>query len=137
MPSISNVKLAIVKGTGGSRRKVTVSYTMCFTSCEILAGAVFTEKVVLRGDDPIWDDDLTTIRNVCVRASKDCIDRKVTVNVSRSTLDEDGDTVIFGIPIHAAKDEIYARVSLKPFVPASRTSDSNNVSGQFGAAGND
>lgn len=137
MPSISNVRLAIAKGTGGSRRKVTVSYTMCFTPCEILAGSVFTEKVVLRGDDLVWDHNLTTIRNLCVRASKDCIDRKITVNVSRSTLDEDGDTVIFGIPIFADKDEIYARVTLTPFVPPSRTTDSNSVSGQFGAAGND
>lgn len=137
MPSISNVRLAIAKGTGGNRRKVTVTYTMCFTSCEVLAGSVFTEKVRLRGDDPIWDDDLTTIRNVCVRANKECIDRKITVNVSRSTLDEDGDTVIFGIPVFADKDEIYARVTLTPFVPSSRTTDSNSVSGQFGAAGND
>ena len=137
MPSISNVKLAIVKGTGGSRRKVSVSYTMCFTSCEILAGSTFTEKVSLRGDDPIWDDHLTNIRNSCVKATKECIDRKITSMVSRSVLDEDGDTVIFGVPIFADRDNIYARVELKPFVAASRTVDSNEVSGQFGAAGND
>ena len=137
MPSITNVSLDIKKGTGGAKRKVTVSYRLCFTPCEILAGSVFIEKVVLRGDDPIWDDNLVTIRNVCVRANKDCIDRKIVTDVSRRALDEDGDTVIFGIPIFADRDEIYARVSLTPFNPSSRTADSNSVFGQFGAAGND
>ena len=137
MPSISNVTLAIAKGTGGAKRKVTVSYKMCFTSCEVLAGSVFIEKVLLRGDDPIWDDNLATIRNTCVKASPKCIDRKFSVDVSRRSLDEDGDTVIFGIPIFSDRDEIYARVSLTPFVPSSRTSDSNIVTGQFGAAGSD
>jgi|KBSSwiS6_1023812.scaffolds.fasta_scaffold00673_9 hypothetical protein len=137
MPSITNVRLDIAKRTGGTKRKVTVTYTLCFSACEILAGSVFTERVVLRGDDPIWDNNLATIRSVCVRANKDCIDRKITVDVSRRTLDEDGDTVILGIPVWADRDEIYARVSLTPFVPSSRTVDSNNVYGQFGAAGND
>lgn len=137
MPSISNVRLEIAKRTEGSKRKVTVSYKMCFTHCEVLAGSVFIEKVVLRGDDPIWDDHLTTIRNVCVKAQRDCIDRKITVEVSRRALDEDGDTVIFGVPVHADRDEIYARVSLTPFNPPSRTTDSNSVHGQFGAAGDD
>ncbi len=137
MPSISNVKLDIAKRTGDSKRKVTVTYTLCFSPCEILDGTVFTEKVVLRGDDPIWDDNLTTLRTACVRASKDCIDRKVVANVSRRTLDEDGDTVIFGIPVFADRDEIYARVSLTPYAPSSRSVDSNNVYGQFGAAGSD
>lgn len=136
MPSISNVRLEIEKHTGGARRKVTVSYKMCFSPCEILAGSVFTEKVVLRGDD--WlDNNLITLRSQCVRANKDCIDRKFSVNVLRSTLDEDGDTVIFGFPVWADRDELYARVSLTPFVPGSKTADSNNVYGQFGAAGND
>jgi hypothetical protein len=137
MPSISNVKLDIAKGTGGSKRKVSVSYTMCFSTCEVLAGSVFTEKVVLRGDDLIWDSNLATIRNSCVKSQKECIDRKFSVLVSRSRLDEDGDTVIFGIPVFAARDEIYARVSLTPFAPSSRTTDSNVVTGQFGAAGSD
>lgn len=137
MPSISNVRLDIAKRTEGSKRKVTVTYTMCFTHCEVMAGSVFIERVVLRGDDPIWDDNLSTIRNVCVKAQRDCIERKIAVEVSRRTLDEDGDTVILGFPIHASRDEIYARVSLTPFTPSSRTTDSNTVTGQFGAAGND
>lgn len=137
MPSISNVRLDIAKRTDGSKRKVTVTYKLCFTHCEVLDGTVFIERVDLRGDDPIWDDYLTTIRNVCVKAQRDCIERKITTEVSRRTLDEDGDTVIFGIPVHADRDEIYARVSLTPFQPVSRTTDSNSVHGQFGAAGND
>lgn len=137
MPSISNVHLDIEKGKGGDRRKVTVTYRLCFTACEILAGSVFVEKTILRGNDPIWDDNLVTLRNQCVKASKDCIDRSIVRHVSRRTLDEDGDTIIFGIPIFADQDELYAHVTLTPFVPNTRTANSNEVRGQFGAAGND
>ncbi len=137
MATVSNVNLKIKKGGDGSRRKVTVTYRLCFTTCEVLAGSVFIEHVSLRGDDPIWDDHLTTLRNRCVKAERGCIDREIVRHVSRSTLDEDGDTVIFGIPVHAARDEIYARVKLTPFSPSGSNSDSNIVTGQFGAAGND
>lgn len=137
MATVSNVNLDIQHGGRGRFRTVTVTYRLCFTSCEVLAGTVFVEQINLRGDDPVWDDHLTRIRNVCVKAEQGCIDRTITTRVSRSTLDEDGDTIIFGIPIHAARDEIYARVSLTPYTPTGSTSDSNIVTGQFGAAGND
>jgi len=137
MATISNVNLAIQHGGGGNRRQVTVSYRLCFSSCEVMAGSTFVETVDLRGDDPLWDDHLARIRNNCVKAEKGCIDRRITTTVSRSTLDEDGDTVILGIPIHAARDEIYARVKLTPFSPSGSTAHSNIVTGQFGAAGND
>lgn len=137
MATVSNVRLSIQKGGEGSRRTVTVKYTICFTSCEVLAGSVFVEKVTLRGDDPFFDDHLFTMRNTCVQAEKGCVERSITRRVSRNTLDEDGDTVIFGIPIFADRDEIYARVKLTPFSPSGATSDSNIVFGQFGAAGSD
>ncbi|MDH5398173.1 MAG: hypothetical protein OEX02_08510 [Cyclobacteriaceae bacterium] len=137
MATVSNVNLTIQKGGDGSRRRVKVTYRICFSSCEVLAGSVFVEQVKLRGDDPIWDDHLTTLRSRCVKAEKGCVDREIIASVSRSTLDEDGDTVIFGIPIFADRDEIYARVSVTPFSPSGSTADSNIVTGQFGAAGND
>lgn len=137
MATISNLNLAVQKGGDGSRRQVSVSYRVCFSSCELLAGSTFVENVTLRGDDPIWDNHLITLRNSCVKAERGCVDRKITVSVSRSTLDEDGDTIIFGIPIIADRDELYARVKLTPFTPGSSQSDSNIVTGQFGAAGND
>ena len=137
MATISNVRLSVQKGGNSSRRRVDVSYTVCYSACEVLAGSVFVEKVQLRGDDPIWDDNLVTMRNTCVKAERGCVEREVSRFVSRRTLDEDGDTVIFGIPIHADRDELYARVTLTPFSPGSSAANSNIVTGQFGAAGND
>ena len=137
MATVRNVHLDIERGDG-SRRTVTVRWEVCFTHCEALAGSVFVETVTLRGDDPIWDDHLTTISNRCVKAERaGCHERRIVRQVSRSVLDEDGDTVIFGIPIHAARDEIYARVCLEPFRPSGACANSNIETGQFGAAGND
>lgn len=140
MPSVNNVKLTIDKGgdsRSGSNRRVRVTYTLSFSGTEVLAGSVFRERVTLRGDDPVWDDHLTEFHAGAVRAASGSVSRSFTRNVSRSTLDEDGDTVIFGIPIFADRDEIYARVELTPFVPSSGSGNSNTVTGQFGAAGND
>lgn len=137
MASVSNVVLAVQKGGEGSRRKVTVTYKICFSECEALAGSVFLERVALRGDDPVWDDNLATLRNACVKAQRGCVDRTVSAFVSRRTLDEDGDTVIFGVPIFADTDELYAKVELTPFAPLGSTGSSNIVTGQFGAAGSD
>jgi hypothetical protein len=134
MASVRNVRLQIERGEG-ARRTVTVSWENCFSGCEVLAGSVFIETVVLRGDDPIFDDHLITLSNRCVKAEKeDCVDRRIRRRVSRSVLDEDGDTVIFGIPIFADRDEIYARVRLVPFSPSGDSGTSNIVTGQFGAA---
>jgi hypothetical protein len=136
--SVRNVRLEVEKGGEGSRRTVTVTWENCFARCEALAGSVFVETVTLRGDDLLFDDHLTTLSRRCVRAdAAGCDDRSIRRRVSRSTLDEDGDTVIFGIPIHADRDELYARVSLEPYEPSGDRSDSNLVYGQFGAAGSD
>jgi hypothetical protein len=135
MATVSNVQLKIDRiKDQPNRRTVTVTYRVCFTSCEALAGSVFKETVSLRGDDPIWDDNVTEIHSGCIKAQKGCVDRKYSKNVSKSTLDEDGDTVIFGIPIFADRDELYGRVKLTPFSPAGSQADSNLVTGQFGAA---
>jgi hypothetical protein len=96
--------------------------------------SVFLEKVTLRGDDPIFDNDLITLRNRCVRAQSGCIEREISREVSRSRLDEDPDTVILGV-VFGDRDEIYARVKLTPFSPSGTTGDSNVVKGQFGPAG--
>lgn len=140
MPSINNVRLTIDKGgdsRSSSKRRVRVTYSISFSGIEALAGSVFRERVRLMGDDPIWDDNLTEIHSGSVRAGSSSVNRSITADVSRSTLDEDGDTVIFGIPIWADRDEIFARVELTPFVPSSASASSSTVSGQFGAAGND
>ncbi len=132
MATVSNVHLDIGREQSGDRRSVTVSYRVCFTSCEALAGSTFVEKVSLRGDDPIWDDYLITLRNTCVKAQEGCVDRKVTTVVSENTLDEDGDTIILGWVISRNRDEVYARVNLTPYSPSGDEADSNIVTGQFG-----
>lgn len=135
MATISNIRLTIGAGDRTNRRRVTVTYRVCFSSCEALAGSVFTEKVTLRGDDPVWDDTLITLRNSCIKAQRGCVDREVVANVAESTLDEDPDTIILGWVI-GNKDEVYARVTLTPFQPSSSQGDSNQVSADFGPAGN-
>ena len=137
MATISNVSLSIQKGGSGTSRQVVVRYRLCFTSCEALAGSVFVENVALRGDDPIFDDHLTTLRNSCVKAERECLDRTLVANVSRSTLDEDGDTIILGWPVWADTDEVYARITLTPFTPSGSSANSNIATGQWGAAGSD
>ncbi|MCX4242930.1 hypothetical protein [Paraliomyxa miuraensis] len=133
MPTITNLELSIDKGTGGQRRKVTVRYRINFNSSERLAGTVFRERVSLRGDDALSDDDLTTIYNNNVKAPVDptFIERTIVRMVSRDRIDEDSDFVL------ADRDEIYARVRLEPFSPGSVQGDSNLVYGQFGGMGSD
>ncbi len=134
MATVSNVRLAIEReGTGFSHVRVT--YRVCFAQCEAMGGTVFVENVMLRGDDPIWDDNLITLRNTCMRAVNGCVDREWSGRISNRILDEDPDTIIFGWVI-GNKDEIYARVRLTPFVPSGSQGDSNIVSSNFGPAGN-
>lgn len=136
MPTIANLSLKIDPTVQtGNRRKVTVSYQLRFTAREELAGVVFEERVQLRGDDPVFDDDrggplLTTF----VKATPANVTRNLTKMVSSSVLDEDGDTIILGVPIAALRDEIYARVTLRPFVPTGALADSAPQKGQFGPA---
>jgi len=135
MATTNNVQLHIERiPRQDNRRRVTVTYKVCFTNCEVLAGSVFKETVTLRGDDPIFDDHVLDLHSGCIKAQKGCVERKFSKTVSKSRLDEDGDTVIFGFPIFADRDELYARVRITPFSPTGSTADSNLVVGQFGAA---
>jgi len=137
MATVNGVSLSIKKGKGRNRREVTVSYTLCFTSCEILAGSVFHEKVTLWGeDDTTPDDKLCVLSRACVKATTPTLKRTLTQSISRSILDEDPDVVLFGLR-WARQDKIYARVDLTPFSPRGSSGCSNSVKGQFGAAGDD
>lgn len=133
MATINNIRLEI-EDAGRRRSRVTVRYRVCFSNCEAMANSTFREKVTLRGDDPIWDDHLTTLRNTCIRATQGCVERTITREVADSTLDEDPDTIIFGWVI-GNKDEVYARVTLSPFTPSGSNGDSNIVKSNFGPAG--
>jgi hypothetical protein len=133
MATVSRVTMRI-EDAGNNRSRVRLTYRVCFSNCEAMAGSTFVERVTLRGDDPVWDDHLITLRNSCIRAQNGCIDRELTRTVSNNVLDEDKDTIIFGWVI-GNKDEVYARVRLEPFQPSGSSGDSNIVSAHFGPAG--
>ena len=106
-----------------------------------LCGSTFVADVYLRGDDPIWDDHLIRLSHGCVKAARGCPEFSLQRSVSRSTLDEDGDTIIeiFGVKLLeiADRDEVYARVELRPFQAVGDAANSNVVTGQWGSAGGD
>ncbi len=125
MATIARLKLEIKKGS--SESQVTVSYDLCFMHCERLAGSVFIENVKLMGDDWLNDDNLYTLsHHTCIKApsSKVCIPRKFTKTLKNSVLDEDDS-------FFNRKDEVYARVTITPFVPSSKKADSNIISSYF------
>ncbi len=135
MPSISGLKLSIGAGSTSSKRKVTVTYKISFSSGEVMDNSVFTERVTLRGDDPVWDDHQKTILSQYTRAQSGGIDRAIVREVSKSVLDEDPDTIILGFVI-GNRDEIYARVAFTPFNPSGKQRDSNIIKRHFGQASN-
>jgi hypothetical protein len=146
MATVSNVTLDIQHGgpgaplPGGPGRTVTVTYRVCFTRCEILAGTTFAETVRLFGQDPGVEEPLSSffqpLFRGCVAApgrneNRTCVDREMTGQVLRSRLDEDADLM------GQVSDEVFARVTLTPFAPTGSTGDSNVVSGQWGPLGGD
>ncbi|HHL18553.1 MAG TPA: hypothetical protein ENJ33_02335 [Thiothrix sp.] len=133
MATINGVRLDIDR-MDDNRSHVNLSYRICFSQCEAMAGSVFVENVTLRGDDPIWDDHLLTLHNRCIKAKPGCIRRKFSRIVSNKVLDEDPDTIIFGWVI-GNKDEVYARVRLTPFSANGSQGDSNVEKAHFGPAG--
>jgi hypothetical protein len=134
MATVSNIRLQIGQEEQRNRRRVTVSYRVCFSNCEAMADSVFRETVTLRGEDPFWDQHLITLRSTCIEAIQGCRDRSVIANVAESVLDEDKDTIILGWVL-GNEDEVYARVTLTPFTPSGSSGDSNIVRADFGPAG--
>lgn len=134
MPSVSNVTLRISR-LNDNQSRVTVSWRVCFSNCEAVAGSAFIERVQLRGDDLLIDDDLgPPLSSQCVKAQPGCVNKSITRTVSNGRLDEDRDTIILGVVI-GAKDEIYARLTYSPFIASGTSADSNTVSEHFGPAG--
>ncbi len=134
MATVTNVTLEIGPADSRNRRRVEVRWTVCFSRCEAMAASVFRERVALRGDDPVWDDHLITLRSDCIRASQGCVERRLVRMVASSTLDEDPDTIILGWVI-GNRDEVYARVCLEPFEPHGDCGSSPTVTADFGPAG--
>ena len=108
MANINNLKLDIKKGS--RRSKVTVTYDICFSHCEVMDNTTFIETLRLKGDDawPNPDDNLIVLKNSCVSATKRCLKRKFVNTIANSILNEDDSIFNRG-------DEVYAHVKLTPF----------------------
>lgn len=138
MATISNLQLTIDNIHAQPHlRRVKVTYQIHFNSAERMANSVFREKVTLHGDDAGPADTLLhTIRNGYIQATQNPVPRNIEISIARQTLDEDPDTMIGGMPVGDYLDEVYARVSLTPFVPASVNLNSSPVIGTHGEYGN-
>ena len=134
MASIRNLKLSINK-MAGAKSEVSVSYDIVFSALEAAAGATYHEKVVLRGDDVLMDENLgPALLSQVVKAHSSTIHRKITKMVSNKDLDEDPDTILLGFVLRR-EDELYARVTLAPFMALPVKADSDTVKADLGLGG--
>lgn len=130
MAAIRNLSLSINNVAGGMS-DVTVTYEVVFSRPEILTGATFMERVGLRGSDIGLDDDLMPdLLNRTTRAQAAPIRRTVTRRVADEALDEDRDALIGAVLMR--QDEVFARVTLTPFLAMPASAKSNIVIGSFG-----
>ena len=139
MPTITEVRLDVTDTTEADERLVTVEYDFIISNQDVFAGTVFLERVSLWGDDRNEGGGVERLSNVRRRLIK-CGDlkpgpqtRTATRKISKQTLDEDADTI--GATWTLVPDELFARVSLQPFVANSVEMDSDPVPGQFGEEG--
>ena len=124
MPKIENVSLVIKDEGKPDVRHVTVSYDLTWWWREKKAGSSFIERVYLFSDE---GDNLQRLRVRTLRADNvpDGV-RTIESDVLTSILNEDPDTAETLV-----RDEVFARVSLAPFVPRSAESDSEIFKGWF------
>ena len=134
MASIRDVNLTVSPGRTSTRRTVSLSYEIHFTIPEVLSACVFRERVTLRGEDPIFEDHVTTLLDWWVRAESSPIFRTIVRQVSLSPMDADSETVVLGYAF-IGEDELFANVELMPFSPGGSEAFSNIVRGRFGAPG--
>jgi hypothetical protein len=93
---------------------------------------MYHEKVVLRGDDLLMDEDLgPALLSQPIKAQSSTVRRRITKMVSNKDLDEDRDTIVLGFVLDH-DDELYARVTLIPFLPMPAKADSDSVKASFG-----
>lgn len=120
MPTISNIVLTIRPATSPNY-VARVAYTVRFSSIEIDARSTFTEKITLLGDDPLFNDVLSTIGNGTIVATSSSMSRSYERVVSRSVLNEDPE----------GGDELFARIELTPFTAVKASANSRNIEGSY------
>lgn len=130
MAEIRNLSLTIDRHPVTSQ--VHVNYELHFETSELQEQ--FVERVVLRGQDPLRDDNLAPLLlpDTVFTPGTAVVPRSINMSFPTRTLDEDRD-LLWPIVIRN-EDEIYARVSLAPLEEAGATvvRDSNVVKNQFG-----
>lgn len=131
MAAIRNVTLTINK-LNETLSEVIVEYDVIFSRAEIQAGSIFVERVSLRGSDVLNDDELAPgMVNQLVQA-QDSMPRRVIRGVAANKLlDEDRDRSVLGMVLER-EDEVYAQVSVMPFVPRGAMAKSEPVRAQLG-----
>ncbi|HSN97133.1 MAG TPA: hypothetical protein VLS89_02510 [Candidatus Nanopelagicales bacterium] len=131
MAAIQNVTLIINK-LDERRSEVVVEYDMSFSPAEIQAGSIFVERIGLRGNDPLFDDDIAPgLVSQLVQAQPNVPRRAVRRIIPTRLLDEDRDRSLLGLLL-AREDELIAQVSLMPFMPRGATASSQPVEANFG-----
>ena len=139
MATISNLELGVIDAATPDERLVTVTYELSIPPKEALAGTVFLETISLWGDDRTEGGDvdfLRKVRNRLIKADElgaGTHVRTVTRKISKQTLDEDAEITSGGQDLDV--DELFARVSVRPFVAKSAEMDSDTVRGLFGPEG--
>jgi hypothetical protein len=134
MAAIRNVTLTINK-LDEMKSEVIVEYDLIFSRAEIQAGSIFVERVGLRGADVVNDDELApALMNQLVQAEEDLPRRAVRRVLPNQLLDEDRDRGLLGMLL-GREDEVYAQVSMVPFMPRPAMGRSATLRAQLGPAG--
>ncbi len=132
MAQIRNVNLNIIKLSTLSS-VVSVSYELHFSPAEL--GAQFAVRVLLRGKDALFDDNLAPNLGPSGPITALALVMPITRSliVSNDQLDEDRDVGI-GSFIIRFEDEIYARIAMVRLFSSDPViiQDSNVVRGHFG-----
>lgn len=140
MPNISNVQLSLQHGGAGTNRTANVTFTVSFTSLEILASEVFKADVSIKSEDSLGTSDRTLVVGTAfLHATSAGATATVTKTFTRLNLDEDADfKVINGhIVSFEDRDEWHAVVTVTPMVFSSATANSSSVTGSWGVLGQD
>ena len=132
MASVGSVNLTI--GIEGANARVRVRYTVHFDDFDRRSNLRYTEKCFIYGDDTNVGDSIfsggndsiprgTLVYTAISSNGSSSIARDFTKLFSRHELDEDG--------WPNGRDDIRARVELRPRMPTTRRKDSNLVRNNY------
>lgn len=100
-----------VEAHNATQVKVTIRYVLTPSALDKLAGAVFSEKIELWGDDGLIDQLRYTFTNssYAVSAATATVSRTRTAIVSKNAMNEDPEQGAMGQEVN---DEIYGKITV-------------------------